>query len=517
MARDKSTWKRKRTIIKWSGVVLLFFVLLLVCPAEAYADDSIYQCGGNVYAKLEAGGVLTIYGTGNMWDYPSSMDELPITAERIEKVIIQDGVTSIGAYAFYKRGSVNSVTIGKDVKTIGAFAFSETGIRTIDIPGNVEKISGGAFYGSVLEDCTFHEGLQEIGEEAFRDTNLTKVVIPNGVKAIRSSAFYDYAGELIIPERVGVIEEVAFGPVKATIYSRTVAIEDWGLEPGASTSIIARKGSTAEQYALAHGNSLQYFKCDPSEGLPALEHSYDEGQITKAATCKAKGVKTFTCAKCGEKKTEEIPLGGHTYGKWTVTTSPTVLKAGKKSRKCSVCGKKETSSVAKLKPSITLNVKSLTILVGQSSQGIKVTSKGKGDSISSWQSSNKKIVTVNSKGKITGKKAGTANIKVKLKSGISKSVKVTVKKRVAATKLKVTAKGATMKSSKITLKKGKKCTLAAQVSPKNTTDKVTYSSSKKSVATVSGKGVVTAKKAGTAQITVKAGSKRVVIRVTVKK
>ena len=140
-----------------------------------------------------------------------------------------------------------------------------------------------------------------------------------------------------------------------------------------------------------------------------------------------------------------------------------------------------------------------------------VTGLSEGDYITGWKSSNAKIVTVNSSGKITGKKLGTATITVTLASGASASVKVTVqKKAVATTKVSV-------ESTKITLNKGKSITLKPVLAPVTSLEKVTYKTSDKKVATVTAKGKITAKASGRAVITVKAGRKTVKVTVTVPK
>lgn len=126
-----------------------------------------------------------------------------------------------------------------------------------------------------------------------------------------------------------------------------------------------------------------------------------------------------------------------------------------------------------------------------------------------FSSSNKKIATVSSKGKITAKKTGTVTIT--LKSGSKKAkVKVKVVARKSATK-KLTTKKKT-----VSLKVGKSTSIVAKVTPTNTTDYLVYSSTKKSVATVDKYGIVKAKKKGTAYIKVKSGKKTVTVKVTVK-
>ena len=110
-----------------------------------------------------------------------------------------------------------------------------------------------------------------------------------------------------------------------------------------------------------------------------------------------------------------------------------------------------------------------------------------------WMSSNPLIATVSSNGVVTGKKAGTVTITAK---AFGKSVAKTIK--VVEPSLKVT--GST------SLYRGKTTTLKATTSYST---KVTWTSSKPSIATVSSNGVVTGKKAGTVTITAKAFGKSV--------
>jgi uncharacterized protein YjdB len=109
-----------------------------------------------------------------------------------------------------------------------------------------------------------------------------------------------------------------------------------------------------------------------------------------------------------------------------------------------------------------------------------------------------------------GNKKGTAKLTVKLASGLKKTVSVTV----SATKVKTTALSVSKKS--LTLKKGKTFRLTPVVTPVTSQEKVKYTSSNSKIAAVSASGVITGKKAGTARITVKSGSKKVVVVVKVK-
>ncbi|EOS23068.1 hypothetical protein C806_03171 [Lachnospiraceae bacterium 3-1] len=95
-------------------------------------------------------------------------------------------------------------------------------------------------------------------------------------------------------------------------------------------------------------------------------------------------------------------------------------------------------------------------------------------------------------------------------------MKVEVQKKAVTTK-GLTVQGKSVKKNKLTIKKGKSVTLIIERKPVASTEKITYQSSNKKIATVSAKGKIKARKPGKANITVKSGKKKVVIKVTVKK
>ena len=64
------------------------------------------------------------------------------------------------------------------------------------------------------------------------------------------------------------------------------------------------------------------------------EHVWDNGVVTKAATCEEAGVMTYTCTKCGATKTEAIAALGHKWGEWEVTKAATCEEAGVETRVC---------------------------------------------------------------------------------------------------------------------------------------------------------------------------------------
>lgn len=289
-------------------------------------------------------------------------------------------------------------------------------------------------------------------------------------------------------------------------------------------------------------------------GEPATGHAYGEWTVSEEATCTKEGKKISVCQNCGDTQTETIPAPGHreeiipakeptceepgltegircsvcgkilkeqktegeatghNFGEYKTTKAATALNTGVKTRTCGVCGKKETITIPKLKATIKLNVTSIVLKVGQSTTKVKVSGLAKGDSVASWKSGNTSLVKVTSSGKITaGKKTGSTTVTVTLRSGKKAVVKVKVQKsEVKTTRISGL-------SSKVTLKVKKRITLKPVISPITSVQKITYATSNKNIATVNSKGVITAKKAGKVKITVKSGSKKYVITVTVKK
>lgn len=200
----------------------------------------------------------------------------------------------------------------------------------------------------------------------------------------------------------------------------------------------------------------------------------------------------------------------HTYGNWKTIQKATISEAELRQRECSICELTQTKYFGtKLKPMIKLNTSSVTLKIGQSTTGLKVTMSN-GDSVLSWKSSNTKVVKVSKTGKLVAqKRAGKATVVVKLNSGLSKKIPVTVQKTTVKT-TKITGL-----KNKITLKAGKTTTLKPVLQPFTSQEKITYTSSNKRVVTVNSKGVLKAIGKGTARITVKSGKQKFVINVKV--
>ncbi len=154
------------------------------------------MCGENLTWKL-TDGKLIISGAGDMTDW--SFRSAPWYSYRlsITNVIICDGVTSIGEYAFDGCSGLTDLTIPNSVTNIGNSAFSGcSSLTSVSIPNSVTNIGNSAFSGcSSLMSVSIPNSVTSIGEYAFGGcSGLTSIIIPNSVTSIGKYAFNGCTG-----------------------------------------------------------------------------------------------------------------------------------------------------------------------------------------------------------------------------------------------------------------------------------------------------------------------------------
>lgn len=270
------------------------------------------------------------------------------------------------------------------------------------------------------------------------------------------------------------------------------------------------EGYTGDTYCVTCGKKLA-----SGETIAKTDHDWT---ITETeATCEHDGMKTYTCDICGTTKSEPIKASGHKFGAWATTKEADVFSKEEQKRTCGICGKTETRTIGdKLNATISMNATSLKLKKKQTTKKFTVTGLAKSDYITSWTSSNKKIVTVignqNGTCKIkAGNKTGKAKITITLASGLKKTINVTIqKKAVTCTAIKNVSK-------KLTLNKKKSYQLKPVINPITCTNKIKYKSSNKKIAKVSSTGKITAIKPGKVKITISVGKKKFVSNVIIKK
>ena len=182
--------------------------------------DTVFEKGytywneDNLTWKLDADGTLTISGTGAMKNYKDG-DQSPVfNNSNVKKVVIEDGVTSIGNYAFSYTG-LKSITIPDRVTSIGNYAFAYCkNLPSITIPDGVTSIGYGAFYHCTsLTSITIPDRVTSIGFSAFSGCkNLTSITIPDSIISIGHTAFYNCSSltSITIPDSVISIGDAAF-------------------------------------------------------------------------------------------------------------------------------------------------------------------------------------------------------------------------------------------------------------------------------------------------------------------
>ena len=181
------------------------------------------QCGDNVFWSFDKSiGLLTISGSGKMSNYDNS--NLPFCNASITKVVIEDGITSIGEYAFWKCTGLTSIIIPDSVTIIGSSAFRGcTGLKSVTIGNGVTSIGSSTF-----EDCT----------------GLTSIIIPDSVTSIDSYTFNSCTGltSIIIPDSVTSIGSYAFNRCTSltsiTIPNSVTSIDSYAFEGCTSLSCI---------------------------------------------------------------------------------------------------------------------------------------------------------------------------------------------------------------------------------------------------------------------------------------
>ena len=249
-----------------------------ICTAgfmpETFPDVSIHasaaesgECGDNLTWTLD-GGTLTISGTGDMTDYNIDLATWYDYKNSIKSVIIENGVTSIGDWAFSDCVSLTSVTIPDSVTSIGGGAFNWCeNLTSVTIPDSVMSIGDEAFYLTLWLDARRAENPLVIVNNILIDgyTAAGDVIVPNGVKSIADGAFSggmcdgdpsegcELLTSITIPDSVTSIGSAAFAwcsnlkSIKienpdCKIYDESSTISD-------TATIYGYSGSTAEKYA----------------------------------------------------------------------------------------------------------------------------------------------------------------------------------------------------------------------------------------------------------------------------
>ena len=174
--------------MKQTDILLINLLMDLLANAENSGT-----CGPNLRWLLTDNGVLIISGKGEMNDY-SFDNRSPRSKSDIKRIIIGDGVTTIGSSAFDNCSNLTSVAIPNSVTEIGFRAFEDCrALTSINIPNSVTEIGDYAFYNcSELTSVTIPNSVTRIGDLAFSGCrSLKNFTFGSGLRSIGQGAFSD--------------------------------------------------------------------------------------------------------------------------------------------------------------------------------------------------------------------------------------------------------------------------------------------------------------------------------------
>ncbi len=212
--------KRSLGLLVFTAIIVVFICLIMTAKL-AYAADKIASgvCGDNLTWTIDEDYVLTINGTGDMYNYgqtSSTGGPAPWNGyvNSIIKVEISEGVTSIGSFAFYNCRGAYSINIPSTVSNFGRYSFYNcSGISKINIPVNLESLGVGTFRGCTgLTSAVVPSGITIIPVQAFSECGIRSVTLPNSIKEIDESAFSACGNlqSIALPEGLEIIGENAF-------------------------------------------------------------------------------------------------------------------------------------------------------------------------------------------------------------------------------------------------------------------------------------------------------------------
>lgn len=209
--------------VKWLvKVILLAVVIVGLFPTlSTRASVTSGRCGNDVTWE-DKDGVLTISGSGDIWDYKEMGNPFYTMGLTVHELVIEEGITGIGDYTF-ENFKPKSINIPNTVTRIGKGAFLRCGTQDeLNIPASVTEIGEDAFVGCDInkitvaeenkvydsrDDCnaiietnsnellvgsgssTIPQGIIKIGDHAFCTSGLKSIEIPSSVEEISSSAF----------------------------------------------------------------------------------------------------------------------------------------------------------------------------------------------------------------------------------------------------------------------------------------------------------------------------------------
>lgn len=196
--------------------------------SEKEEEESSGDCGDTLKWKKNDNGTVTISGEGDMWDYDSEgPNRSPWAGDRsIRKVIVKEGVRSVGKNAFSGCSEMEEVELPESLTEMHDGAFTEcSSLEEVDIPENVTTIENNVFVDcsslttiNVEEENTVYTSVEGVLYDSEVETLILcpagrtgTFEIPEGITYIESFAFCSsLLTEITLPEGIIRLEEQVF-------------------------------------------------------------------------------------------------------------------------------------------------------------------------------------------------------------------------------------------------------------------------------------------------------------------
>ena len=399
---------------------------------------------------------------------------------------IPNNVKAIGSSAFQDCSDLTSITIGSGITYIEQGAFSECPELTdvYCMAENVPYTSSDAFEGSYIEYATLHvpKGCSAAYKAVAPWKNFKSIVemVDAKVKLSKTKATIEKGKTLTLKATITPSDLPDKSVTWKSSNTKVATVSSSGKVTGVKTGVVTITcTSKATGLSATCKVTVGKVNLDKTEvavlkgsSLTLTPTVYPATLDDKTVAWKSSNTKVATVSSAGEVK--GVKAGTATI---TCTSNATGLKA--------------TCTVSVVNGFVTLNKTEACVQKGKTvTLKATVTPESLEDKSVTWESSNTKIATVSSSGKVKGVKYGTATITcTSVATGAKATCQVTVGKVVVSI-------------SEVSIKKSRGITLEATVYPSDLADKsVTWKSSDTSIATVTSEGRVKGIKAGTATIT----------------
>lgn len=342
-------------------ISLVLTIFILICSIPSVSAFSLGGSSGDCTWELD-GTTLVISGNGAM----SNFDRVSAPwGKEITEVVIQNGVTTIGQYAFADCKKLVSVSLPESLQIIRENAFDGCiSLNKVTIPNSVKEVKASAFFGCTsLEVLVLPNSISTVAEYAFYNcASLKSVVLGSGITSVGYKGFYGCIAltDIFISQKTKSVSISAFdgcASLENVWFGGTEIDKDAIRISNKNTTLTGANWNFSAAFSIKKEpdctqNGLLEIGCASGISqiisLPKTPHDFSKWAVEDAAECDKNGVLARKCFICSYKETKQIEALGHNFGDWQTHIAPSCEKEGAEKRVCSVCKAQENRVVAAL-------------------------------------------------------------------------------------------------------------------------------------------------------------------------